>query len=208
MNLSLNNSNHKDSNKDLARIEPEPDHPQNRKAGSKASDLAHNLLKAAGQGKTGAGNLAGNTFKTLTHMADSTGKTLINAVGSTGQMAGLVFAGKLGRGQVPNYNFTELAQLFEVWLRQQKRGQVSAFTAQFEQEAVYLVRLKESGFLAGDYLFCFTGTNSEALGDFLAAQQAPSKGYTGRALVIEQWDVRRSSLEKDLSCFVWRDGVR
>ena len=76
-------------------------------------------------------------------------------------MAGLVLAGKLGRGQVPNYNYAELAQLFEVWLRQQKRGRVANFTTQVAGVAVYLVSLKENGFLAGDYLFCFTATNSE-----------------------------------------------
>lgn len=194
LNLSINNPEQSNAEKDP------PGNPaltKNKKTKSKEPGLAHNLLNAVGQGGAVAGNLAGTTFQTLA-----------NAVGSGGQKAGLVLAGKLNRGEVPNYGYTELAHLFEEWLGRQKRGEVSSHSTQLEGAEIFLVRLKESGFLSGDYLFVFAPTNSAALGAFVASQKAPGKDYDGVALVIEQWDTGRSSLEKDLSCFVWCAGVR
>ncbi len=164
---------------------------------AKKSGLTRNLLDKFGQGGTAAGNVAGTTFQTLA-----------NAVGSTGQIAGLVLAGKLNRGEVPNYGFAELAGLFAAWLESQKRGEVGRSTATVEGKAIYRVTLKESGFLSGDYLFIFAGTNSAALASYLKAQKAGSKDFSGVALVLQEWDLRRFSLEKDWSYFIWCGGVR
>ena len=191
----LNNPEESDAEKDQGPVSPKL--TESKKVSSKEASLADNLLNMFGQAGAAAGNLAGTTFQTLT-----------NAVGSGGQMAGLVLAGKLSRGQVPNYGYAELARLFEEWLRKQKRGEVSRSPTQVEEIEIYLVRMKESGFLSGSYLFVFAPTNSAALNAFVSAEKARTKDHNGIALVIEQWDTGQSSLAKDLNCFVWCAGVR
>jgi hypothetical protein len=159
--------------------------------------LARNILDKVGQGSALAGNVAGTTFQTLA-----------NAVGSTGQIAGLALAGKLHRGEVPNYDLAELARLFENWLEKQKRGEVTFSSVTVEGAPVYRVTLKENGFLGGVYLFIFAPTNTPALDSYVQAQKAAEKDFSGVALVLPAWEVRRFSLEKEWSYFVWCDSVR
>lgn len=153
-------------------------------------------------------NFAGQIGSTTAGIANNTIQTVANAAGSTGQMAGLLFAGELERGEIPDYEFSELASRFEEWLRDKKRGEVTAFYWQDGGEVFYQIRLKESGFLAGEYLFIFAGTASEMLTNPLKNLEFDGIKFNGIALLVEDWPESRYNLEKALSCFVWRAGVK
>ncbi len=152
-------------------------------------------------------NFVGQIGSTTAGIASNTIQTVANAAGSTGQMAGLLFAGKLERGEIPDYKFSELASRFEEWLRNKKRGEVTAFSWQDGGEVFYQIRLKESGFLAGEYLFIFARSAPEELSNPLRHLEFEGKKYNGIVLVIEEWPQSRYNLEKELSFFVWRAGV-
>ncbi|MBN9389774.1 MAG: hypothetical protein J0I20_17235 [Chloroflexi bacterium] len=188
-NISTNGP--ENSEKDLSPLDSKP------ATISEKPGLTRNILDKVGQGGTLAGNVAGTTFQTLA-----------NAVGSTGQIAGLVLAGKLHRGEVPNYELAELAGLFGSWLEKQKRGEVSTSSLTVEGLPVFQITLKESGFLGGTYLFIFAATNTPPLDAYARSQKTGAKDFSGIALVLQTWDARRFSLEKEWSYFVWCDSAR
>ncbi len=166
-------------------------------------------------------NFFGNLLSTVNQVSSTVAQTseqLLNSFNKTSEMPGLLgelqkIANNLNEiTQLSNNQLSEEVQAFVSWLRQKDKGPVEVETISAEKnptgQPLTLVRLKETGFMAQNYLFSFAPQAAKPLTEYLLKTASENIKYSGIALLAGQWPPNRFELEKELCVIVQQDRVR
>ena len=152
-----------------------------------------------GEEEKKAPGFAGKVFRSLGEAAGKLLTTAAHTAATTGQRAALNLVSRVGDRPIPSRSPLELARSFVSWLERRHKGQAecSASTVDLQEaeSGRYQVVLQEPGILGQTYFFVFLG-------------KAQGHVEPGPIYVALSWPADRCEVPKDLSLFLWNDGVQ
>lgn len=175
--------------------------PEGRK--EKKPGRVGRLVNSVGQTGAAIGNVAGQTGAVFGNVAEQTLHSIGNVADKASRKAGLLFADKIKNGEIAPFSASELAQAFAEWLGQESKGQVE-FEPLAPETGQFVVKFKAAGLVGKNYRFVFVPSADETL----TSQLSATEKQAALVMLAGEWPIARFSLEKELSLFIWQDGVR
>jgi hypothetical protein len=160
------------------------------------------------------GKVLGIIGGTAGDVAGKIGETAGDVAGKAAEILHLDDKNKAKALPDPNEDkLSKEGQAFVAWLRGKNKGGVSVELPDIDGDGTTdfaVVRLRESGFLAHNYLFGFVTQPTNAVTDWLIRRVNANEKekYAGIAVVAEEWSPTRYGLDKEIGVFVLRDRVR
>jgi hypothetical protein len=161
-----------------------------------------------GQAGGAVGNAAGQVVQTVGNVAGQTAQVVGNVADNTGGKVSLLFADKNKPDAGSGRSLAELAQAFASWVRQKNKGRVQIEPLASDRPELLLKLQEENIPLPQKYLFVFAPLAQQSLTSRLLSQEFKKQKFAGVAVLAQEWPMTRTSLEDDLSVFIWKDGIR
>ena len=130
-----------------------------------------------------------------------------DAVEGIGRMISSVVTETVKKENIPNIPIEELAYSFVGWLRPKDKGtiDVKSFLHPFD---CTVIALEEKAFFGSRYLFVFANLPNLHIINKFKKLEFEGKRYAALVIVSQQCFLPRNDFEKELSLFVWQEGLR